>query len=310
MPMMPIQGMVSHPNPQTLRITLGNIIAHSENCPMCMNYIAHMAMANDFNDAITQCNNIIRNLGASSSSSIPSSCNHEPLISSLQEQIASANRTHEVERQMLNDRIAAFELERSELCSRIDEDEIRIKRIVRDGDAVDDERHYWKNKYYDLAEGVEQTHSQANSPENQPKSTDKGKGREVPTVPLRRRLASPDVGHSRGSLIPLSQRMSPMDDVMEPFPSTEEPPTMASTSEASTTVKLPKPTVFSKPSPHSGEKRKRNESTGTPSRRDVVPYDDLYPRDRLDPSYKPGEDARALQNKTNKEVKRKWHEED
>ncbi|KAJ3770027.1 hypothetical protein FB446DRAFT_790830 [Lentinula raphanica] len=95
-------------------------------------------------------------------------------------------------------------------------------------------------------------------------------------------------------------------------------------------VRLPKPTVSSKFSPHSGDKRKRNDSTGAPSHRDVVPYDDLYPRDRLDSSYKPGEvetdsddlsepdphpnrlkgKMRALQNKTNKEVKRKWHEED
>ncbi|KAJ3740305.1 hypothetical protein EV360DRAFT_76811 [Lentinula raphanica] len=292
-PMMPIPGMVSTPNPQPLRITIGNIIAHSENCPTCMNYIAHLAMANDFNEAIAQRDSIIRSSGASSSSSIPSSCNHEPLISSLQEQLASVTRIHEVERQTLNDRITALELERSELRACIDEDETRIKRIVRNGDAVDDERHYWKNKYYDLVEGVEPTQSRANSPENQPKSSDK-------------------------------------DDAMDPIPPREEPPTTASTSEVSTSVKLPKPTVPSKASPHSGEKRKRNESTGTPSRRDVVPYDDLYPRDRLNPSYKPGEvetdsddlsepdphpnrlkgKMRALQNKTNKEVKRKWHEED
>ncbi|KAJ3764525.1 hypothetical protein FB446DRAFT_710263, partial [Lentinula raphanica] len=151
-PMMPFQGMVPTTNPQPLRITLGNIITHSENCPMCMNYIAHMAMANEFNDAIAQRDNIIRNSGAALITPA-GSCNHEPLISSLQEQLASVNRTHEVERQTLTDRITALELERSELRTRISEDDDRIKRILRDGDDIDDERHYWKNKYYDLVEG-------------------------------------------------------------------------------------------------------------------------------------------------------------
>ncbi|KAJ3966205.1 hypothetical protein EV361DRAFT_872583, partial [Lentinula raphanica] len=79
-PLPPFQGMAPLPPPQMaipLRITLGNIIAHSEGCAICTNYIAHMAMASttdEFNEIMTLRDSRIRGAGSSSSSG---SCNHD-----------------------------------------------------------------------------------------------------------------------------------------------------------------------------------------------------------------------------------------
>ncbi|KAJ3996722.1 hypothetical protein F5050DRAFT_1807479 [Lentinula boryana] len=70
MPMMAPQGQPTTSSSSTpLRITVGNIITHSDNCPMCMGYVAHLITASDFNDIIAEQDGNIRGESSSSTNS-------------------------------------------------------------------------------------------------------------------------------------------------------------------------------------------------------------------------------------------------
>ncbi|KAJ3978508.1 hypothetical protein F5890DRAFT_1560217 [Lentinula detonsa] len=123
-PMMNAQGMSSSVPTTPLRITVGNLITHSDNCAMCMGYGATAPSTN--------------NQG------------HELVVNSLQEQLASTLRSHETKRQTLTDRITALELERNELCTRHESDMAQLDEISRDCQEANKRRLYWKDQYYDL----------------------------------------------------------------------------------------------------------------------------------------------------------------
>ncbi|KAJ3990931.1 hypothetical protein F5050DRAFT_1878528 [Lentinula boryana] len=84
MHMMAPQGQQTTSSSSTpLRITVGNIITHSDNCPMCMGYVAHLITASDFNDIISERDGNIQG----ESSSLTNSQGRELVVSSLQEQL-------------------------------------------------------------------------------------------------------------------------------------------------------------------------------------------------------------------------------
>ncbi|KAJ3979283.1 hypothetical protein F5890DRAFT_1558934 [Lentinula detonsa] len=179
MPMMAPQGQPTTSSSSTpLRITVGNIITHSDNCPMCMGYVAHLITASDFNDIISERDGNIR--GESSSST--NSQGRELVVSSLQEQLASTSRAHETERQNLKDRIAAPEIERNELRARHESDVAQIDDIVRDCQEAHDRRQYWKAQYYDLRDQGDRQDANTSPTVAVAKKLDKGKGKEVTTV--------------------------------------------------------------------------------------------------------------------------------
>ncbi|KAJ3978797.1 hypothetical protein F5890DRAFT_1559642 [Lentinula detonsa] len=324
MPMMATHGPPTTSSSSTpLRITVGNIITHSDNCPMCMGYVAHLITASDFNDIISERDGSIR--GESSSST--NSQGRELVVSSLQEQLASTSRAHETERQNLKDRIIALEIERNELRARHESDMAQIDDIVRDCQEAHDRRQYWKAQYYDLHDQGDRHDANTSSVVAVAKKLDKGKGNEVTTVPLQNRITTMEAQMTTRTSVPLSQRLSPMEgDLENTKASGSGQPLMASqagslSSGGSVLAPLP---------PHTGDKRKRDSASTSVPQRGTVSYDDLYaePTGEVQYSYKAyqlehyltdmeDDDSepdthpnrlkgkqRELQNKTNREARR------
>ncbi|KAJ3978811.1 hypothetical protein F5890DRAFT_1559613, partial [Lentinula detonsa] len=312
-----------------LRITVGNIITHSDNCPMCMGYVAHLITASDFNDIISERDGNIRGESLSSTNSQ----GRELVVSSLQEQLASISRAHKTERQNLKDRITALEIERNDLHARHESDMAQIDDIVRDCQEVYDRRQYWKAQYYDLRDQGDRQDMKTQPTVAVTKKLDKGKGKEVPTVPLQHRIATTEAQMTTGTPILLLQRMSPMEgdstsqNLLENARASGSGQTLmsgqAGTSSSGGSVSTPLP-------PHAGDKRKRKFATTSVPQRGTVSYDDLYaePTGEVQYSYKAYQmehyltdmedddsepDAhpnrlkgkqRELQNKTNREARR------
>ncbi|KAJ3978559.1 hypothetical protein F5890DRAFT_1560119, partial [Lentinula detonsa] len=170
-PMMNTQGMSASAPTTPLRITVGNLITHSDNCTMCMGYVAHLVTASDFNEVISERDGLIQGATA------PSNNNqgHALVVSSLQEQLASALRSHETERQTLADRITALELERNELRTRHESDVAQIDDISRDCHEANERHLYWKDQYYDLRDHGDRYKAPARAEVPESKSLDKGK---------------------------------------------------------------------------------------------------------------------------------------
>ncbi|KAJ3978851.1 hypothetical protein F5890DRAFT_1559566 [Lentinula detonsa] len=255
MPMMAPQGQsTTSPSSTSLRITVGNIITHSDNCPMCMGYVAHLITASNFNDIISERDGNIR--GDSSSST--NSQGRELVVSSLQEQLASMSRAHETERQNLQDRITALELERNELRARHESDMAQIDDIEGHQDA------------------------KASPTVAVAKKLDKGKGKEVTTVPLQNRITTS---------LPLSQRLSPMEGNSNSQSILENARAsgsgqhamsgQAGTSLSGGSMSTPLP-------PHTGDKRKHDPAPTSIPQRGTISYDDLYtePTGEVQYSYK------------------------
>ncbi|KAJ3752110.1 hypothetical protein EV360DRAFT_75646 [Lentinula raphanica] len=339
-PIQPFQGMGPPIPPQMaipLRITLGNIIAHSEGCAVCTNYIAHMAMASttdEFNEIMSQRDSHIRGTAPSSSSG---TCNHELLISSLQEQLSSLRGMRDIERQTMGDRILALELERDDYCERYHQERAQVDELTRENDELNESRRYWKYRYGTLDREAEPKVAGPSSsgskttepatqvardgrPRNTKKSDRKGKGREVPMVPLEQRISHTEGMDSHDSNVPLARRMSPMREDME---LTRVPvSTTASSDAGSVVVRLPLNTLSSEFNPHvpprveegSGRSAEPYEgpysSTPTGVTRLTLPEssdvsDDFEPDPH--PNRLKGE-ARLRQNRINKEAKRKMYE--
>ncbi|KAJ3771729.1 hypothetical protein FB446DRAFT_704393 [Lentinula raphanica] len=253
-PLPPFQGMAPLPPPQMaipLRITLGNIIAHSKGCAICTNYIAHMVMASttdEFNEIMTLRDSRIRGAGSSSSSG---SCNHEPIISSLQEQLSSLRGIRDLKRQTMSDRILALELERDEYRNRYHQEREQVDDLTRENGELNESRRYWKYRYGtperepdDSLPGpslsgsrkalpaTQETQSETSRSKSKPDR--KGKGKEVLMVPLEQRIATGREAEPRESPIPLSQRMSPMREDTDP------PAVIASTTASSDAGSVPR----------------------------------------------------------------------
>ncbi|KAJ3991536.1 hypothetical protein F5050DRAFT_1812433 [Lentinula boryana] len=275
MPMMNTQGMSASALTTPLRITVGNLITHSDNCTMCMGYVAHLVTASDFNEVISERDGLIQGAMA------PSNNNqgHALVVSSLQEQLASALRSHETERQTLADRITALELERNELRSRHESDVAQIDDISRDCHEANERRLYWKDQYYDLRDHGDRYKAPARAEVPESKSLDKGKGREVPMVPLQHRIASVAEGVASGSSVPLSQRLSPADGEVISQRKVDDTRTSRSEQAQGRIEGAPaQPRVSSTThiAPHMGDKRKREEAGPPPPQRALVSYDDLH----------------------------------
>ncbi|KAJ3780562.1 hypothetical protein GGU10DRAFT_380474 [Lentinula aff. detonsa] len=288
MPMMAPQGQpTTSPSSTPLRITVGNIITHSDNCPMCMGYVAHLRTASDFNDIISKRDGNIRGDSLSSTNSQ----GRELVVSSLQEQLASTSRAHETERQNLQDRITALEIERNELRARHESDVAQIDDIVRDCQEAHDRRQYWKTQYYDLRDQGDRQDAKTSSTVAVAKKLDKGKGKEVTTVPLQNRITTTEAQMTARASLPLSQRLSPMEgdsnsqSILENArASGSGQPLMsgqAGTSLSGGSVSTPLP-------PHTGGKRKRDSGPTSVPQRGTISYDDLYtePMGEVQYSYK------------------------
>ncbi|KAJ3785935.1 hypothetical protein GGU10DRAFT_375402 [Lentinula aff. detonsa] len=156
-----------------LRITVGNIITHSDSCPMCMGYATHLITVSKFNEII------------------------------VLDQLSGTTN--------LMDRITALESERDELRAHHASDVAQIDEIVRDCQEAHDRRQYWKDQYYDLRDQGDHQNTQTQPTVSVAKKLDKGKGREMPTIPLRQRIATTETKVAKGSSIPLSQQLSPME---------------------------------------------------------------------------------------------------
>ncbi|KAJ3709807.1 hypothetical protein DFJ43DRAFT_1162403 [Lentinula guzmanii] len=259
-PMMTAPGMSSSVPTTPLRITVGNLITHSDNCSMCMGYVAHLITASDFNEVISERDDLIK--GATTSST--NTQGHELVVNSLQEQIASTLRSHETERQTLNDRITALKLERNELRTRHESDAAQLDEIIRDCQEANERRLYWKDQYYDLRDHGDRYNAEARAEAPQPKSLDKGKGRE--------RVAS-------GSSVPLSQRLNSTEGEINTPRNVEEKRSVRTEPARGRFEEAPAEPLVSSTTciaPSMGEKRKR-EATGQPSDpRALVAYDDLH----------------------------------
>ncbi|KAJ3979486.1 hypothetical protein F5890DRAFT_1589371 [Lentinula detonsa] len=142
---------------------------------MCMGYVAHLITASDFNDIISEQDGNIRGDSLSSTNAQ----GRELVVSSLQEQLASTSRAHETERQNLQDRITALEIERNELRAHHESDVAQIDDIVRDCQEAHDRRQYWKAQYYDLRDQGDRQDAKTSSTVAVAKKLDKGKGKDV-----------------------------------------------------------------------------------------------------------------------------------
>ncbi|KAJ3964055.1 hypothetical protein EV361DRAFT_956335 [Lentinula raphanica] len=341
-PIPSFQGTIPHQSPpsgQPLRLTLGNIIAHSEGCAICMGYIAHMAMASmtdEFGNIIAQRDNQIRGTG-SSSSSTSVSCNHEPLITSLQEQLNSLRSIRDIERQTMGDRILALELERDDYRERYHQERDRVDDLTRENEELNESRRYWKYRYGTPDREPEPNITGPSSsghgkvaPASQDKREEssrsskkpdrKGKGREVPMVPLEQRITRPVGVDNPDVTVPLSQRLSPMREDTE-LPAAPVS-TTASSEAGSVVIKLPQTNLPTEFSPHapgrveagSGRTAKPYEGpfSSTPSglTRITLPEssdesDDFEPDPH--PNRLKGE-ARLRQNRINKEAKKRMYD--
>ncbi|KAJ3991689.1 hypothetical protein F5050DRAFT_1715886 [Lentinula boryana] len=285
MPMMSTQGMHSSTALTTpLRVTVGNLITHADNCPMCMGYVAHLIMASNFNKIISERDGLIQGATVSHNNSQ----GHELVVSSLQEQLASTSRSHETERQTLADRIMALELERNELHARHESDVAQIDNIIRDCQEANERRLYWKDQYYNLRDHGDRQDSSTRAVASDTKSVDKGKGREVPMVPLQNRITSVGGNVTSRSSIPLSQRLSPMEG--ENIPQ-QEPGDNGAAEATTTPVRVEEAPVKAGVStatittPHMGEKRKRDVVGSSSAQRALVSYDDLHTDNSKEPTY-------------------------
>ncbi|KAJ3769472.1 hypothetical protein FB446DRAFT_791353 [Lentinula raphanica] len=338
-PNQPFQGMAPPPPQMStpLRISLGNIIAHAEGCAICTSYVAHMAMASttdEFNEVMTQRDNRIRGSNPSSSSG---TCNHEPLIHSLQEQLTSLQGIRDLERQTMNDRILALELERDDYRDRYHQEREQVDDLTRENGELNESRRYWKYRYGTPERETEQNHpgpsssgtgrtqpasqvTQSDNRRSKPNPDRKGKGREVPMIPLEQRLTSVTEVERREPSIPLSQRLSPMrEDTDLP----EAPvPTNASSDAGSVVIRLPQNTLSQEFNPHphalveegSGRTAKPYEGpyASTPAGLTRLKLPELSDvSDDSEPDPHPNRlkgEARLRQNRINKEAKKRMYE--
>ncbi|KAJ3791898.1 hypothetical protein GGU11DRAFT_750867 [Lentinula aff. detonsa] len=117
--------------------------------------VAHLITASKFNKIISERDGIIRGESSSSTNS-----------------------------QNLMDGITALESERNELRARHVSDVAQIDEIVRDCQEAHDRRQYWKDQYYNLRDQGDRQDAQTHPTGSVAKKLDKGKGREMPTIPL------------------------------------------------------------------------------------------------------------------------------
>ncbi|KAJ3779871.1 hypothetical protein GGU10DRAFT_381607 [Lentinula aff. detonsa] len=158
----------------------------------------------------------------------------------------------------------------------------QIDDIVRDCQEAHDRRQYWKDQYYDLRDQEGRQDAKASPTVAVAKKVDKGKGKEVTTVPLQNRITTS---------VPLSQRLSPMEGDSNSQSILENTRAsgsgqhamsgQAGTSLSGGSVSTPLP-------PHTGDKRKRDPAPTSIPQRGTVSYDDLYtePMGEVQYSYK------------------------
>ncbi|KAJ3979689.1 hypothetical protein F5890DRAFT_1558431 [Lentinula detonsa] len=268
MPMMAPQGQsTASPSSTSLRITVGNIITHSDNCPMCMGYVAHLITASDFNNIISERDGNIRGDSLSSTNS-----QGRELVN-------------------LQDRITALELECNELRARHESDVAQIDDIVRDCQEAHDRRQYWKAQYYDLRDQGDRQDAKTSSKVAVAKKLDKGKGKEVANIPLQDRIATMGAQRPTRTSLPLSQRLSPVEGDSNSQSIPENARASGSgqhrmSGQAGTS--LLGGSVSTPLTPHTGDKRKRDSVPTSVPQRGTVSYDDLYtePTGEVQYSYK------------------------
>ncbi|KAJ3978257.1 hypothetical protein F5890DRAFT_1560708 [Lentinula detonsa] len=88
----------------------------------------------------------------------------------------------------LQDRITTLEIEHNELRARHESDVLQIDDIVRNCQEAHDGRQYWKAQYYDLRDQGDRQDAKTSYTVAVAKKLDKGKGKEVTTVPLQNRI--------------------------------------------------------------------------------------------------------------------------
>ncbi|KAJ3992996.1 hypothetical protein F5050DRAFT_1714839 [Lentinula boryana] len=306
MPMMSMHGMHSSTVPMTpLRVTVGNLITHADICPMCMGYVADLITASDFNKIILERDGLIQGATVSHNNSQ----GHELVVSSLQEQLASASRSHETERQTLVDRITALELEHNELRTRHKSDVAQIDNIIHDCHEANERCLYWKDQYYNLRDHGDCQDSSTRAVAPNTKSGDKGKGREVPMVPLQNRITSAEGNIASGSSVPLSQRLSPMegDKILQQEPEdngvAKSTPTPVHVEEAPVKAGVSTATLTT---PHMGEKQKRDVVGLSSTQHALVSYDNLRTDNSKEPTYSYKESNGNGRTRSIKKVGIKW----
>ncbi|KAJ3991492.1 hypothetical protein F5050DRAFT_1812472 [Lentinula boryana] len=265
MPMMSMHRMHSLSVPTIpLRITVGNLITHANNCPICMGYAAHLMTASDFNKIISEQDGLIQ--GAMSSPN--NSQGHELVVSSLQEQLRSASRSHKTERQTLANRITALKHERNELCTRHKSDVAQIDNIIHDCQEANERCLYWKDQYYNLRNHGDHQDTSTRAVVPDTKSEDKGREGKL-SVPLAQRLSLME-----GDKIP---QQEPEDNgVVKSIPTqghVKEAPVKSGVSTTTHTT------------PHMGEKRKRDVVGRSSAQHALVSYNDLHTDNPVEPMY-------------------------
>ncbi|KAJ3978540.1 hypothetical protein F5890DRAFT_1560162, partial [Lentinula detonsa] len=145
------------------------------------------------------------------------------------------------------------------------------------GTPAHDRRQYWKAQYYDLRDQGDRHDANTSSGVAVAKKLDKGKGKEVTTVPLQNRITTTEAQMTTGPSVPLSQRLSPMEgDPTSPATaenakaSGSSQPLMASQAGPS----LSGGSVLATLPPHTGDKWKRDSVSTSVPQRGTVSYDD------------------------------------
>ncbi|KAJ3780493.1 hypothetical protein GGU10DRAFT_337131 [Lentinula aff. detonsa] len=168
---------------------------------------------------------------------------------------------------------------------------VQIDDIVRDCQEAHDRRQYWKTQYYDLRDQGDRQDAKTSSTVAVAKKLDKGKGKEVTTVPLQNRITTTEAQMTTRASLPLSQRLSPMEGDSNSQSILENARALGSgqplmsgqagTSLSGGSVSTPLP-------PHTGGKRKRDSAPTSIPQQGTVSYDDLYtePTGEVQYSYK------------------------
>ncbi|KAJ3780490.1 hypothetical protein GGU10DRAFT_380576 [Lentinula aff. detonsa] len=185
-------------------------ITHSDNCTMCMGYVAHLVTASNFNEVISERDGLIQGTTAPS---------------------------------------------------------------------TNNQGHALVDQYYDLRDHGDCYKAQARADVPESKSLDKGKGREVPMVPLQHQIASVAEGVASGSAIPLSQRLSPTEGDVKSQRKAEDTRTLRpepAQGRIEGAPTQPRVSLMTHITPHMGDKRKREEAGPPPAQRALVLYNDLH----------------------------------
>ncbi|KAJ3738230.1 hypothetical protein EV360DRAFT_90677 [Lentinula raphanica] len=237
----------------------------------------------------------------------------------------------------MGDRILALELERDDYRDRYHQERAQVDDLTRENGELNESRRYWKYRYGTPDRETEakvagpsssgsrvtepaqpDTREERSRPNKKPDR--KGKGREVPMVPLEQRLSQTGGAENRDPTIPLARRLSPMreDTDLPGVPVS----TTASSDAGSVVVRLPLNTLSSEFNPHTHSRVEEG------SGRTAEPYEGPYSStpagvtrltipeesdvsDDFEPDPHPNRlkgEARLRQNRINKEAKQKMYE--